>query len=403
MVKLILILIIGNMAIRYCITALFSLGLMSCSQERKEENGAPSVSLNQVVENYAQIAYASYVDSLDAAKKMQSQIAAFLSSPTEQGLLAARESWINARLPYLQTEVYRFYDGPIDDEDGPEGLLNAWPMDEAYIDYVMGMPGAGIINDTQSYPEISKALLIELNEKDGEENISCGYHAIEFLLWGQDLRADGPGNRSHTDYTTAANADRRKQFLSLTVSLLLENLQSLVDAWAPSKENYRAEFVQDNPARSIEKILSGMTLLSGFELAGERLLVAYESRAQEDEHSCFSDTTHNDAIYDIVGLINVWSGLYQRPDGSKIEGPGIQSLASAKDAQLAEKLHAELISSLSTAKNIPRPFDQAILAEEGSDARQAILRLIEELEDVADGLVVIADKIGVSVTREPEP
>ena len=70
---------------------------------------------------------------------------------------------------------------------------------------------------------------------------------------------------------------------------------------------------------------------------------------------------------------------------------------------MAEKLHAELISSLSTAKNIPRPFDQAILAEEGSDARQAILRLIEELEDVADGLVVIAAKIGVSVTREPEP
>ena len=403
MLKLILILIIVNMAIRLFLPSLLFLGLISCSPERPDKTPIQSGSLDQVVETYAQIVHATYVDSLGAATKMRNKIEAFLTDPTEQGLQAARESWISARLPYLQTEVYRFYDGPIVDKDGPEGLLNAWPMDEAYIDYVQGMPESGIINDRASYPEISRDLLIALNEKDGEENISCGYHAIEFLLWGQDLRVDGPGNRPHTDYTGAANADRRKQFLSVTVTLLLENLQSLVKEWAPSRKNYRAAFVSGDASTSIRKILSGMTLLSGFELAGERLLVAYESRAQEDEHSCFSDTTHNDAIYDITGLINVWSGLYQRADGTKIKGPGIRSLASGKDPELAEKLHSTLISSLASARDIPRPFDQAILAEEGSDARQAILSLIEELEDVADNLVKIAGKIGVSVSRKPEP
>ena len=51
---------------------------------------------------------------------------------------------------YSPTEVFRFYGGPIDDDNGPEGLLNAWPLDEVFIDYVLGNPDAGIINDPLS-------------------------------------------------------------------------------------------------------------------------------------------------------------------------------------------------------------------------------------------------------------
>ena len=146
-----------------------------------------------------------------------------------------------------------------------------------------------------------------------------------------------------------------------------------------------------------------MTLLSGFELAGERLLVAYESRAQEDEHSCFSDTTHNDAIYDIVGIINVWSGTYKALDGTKIEGPGIRALATDQDPALGSKIDKALMSALDKSKAIPTPFDQAILAKDGSESRKAIINLIEELENVADGFVTIAKNSGINVSKEPEP
>ncbi len=389
--------------IRFIIPSFLGFFLASCSQEKNISAKAENIDLSEVVQTYAEIVYASYVDSHSAAKDMSKSIDDFLDSPSEQSMVAAKESWISARLPYLQTEVYRFYGGPIDDEDGPEGLINAWPMDEAYVDYVKGGPESGIINDVKTYPEITKDLLIGLNEKDGEENISCGYHAIEFLLWGQDFQVSGPGERPHTDYTTAANADRRKQFLKITVSLLLENLESLVNEWAPSKANYRSNLLKEDPLVAIQKILSGMTLLSGFELAGERLLVAYESRAQEDEHSCFSDTTHNDAIYDIVGIINVWSGTYTALDGTKIEGPGIHALASDKDPALGSKIDKSLMTALDKSKAIPVPFDQAILAEDGSEPRIAIIGLIEELENIADGFVTIADNSGISVSREPEP
>ncbi len=388
------------------IVFIFAASLASCSKKKTSEQNDKTVpaedALPNIVLNYANIVHASYSDSLELAKSMMTKIQSFLESPTEKGFEEAKESWINSRFPYLQTEVYRFYGGPIDDEDGPEGLLNAWPMDEAYVDYVKESPESGIINNTKDYPEITKDLLISLNEKEGEENISCGYHAVEFLLWGQDFNADGPGNRPFTDYTTAANADRRKKFLMVTVDLLIENLESLVNDWAPDQKNYRESFVNSQPKDSFQKILLGMTLLSGFELAGERILVAYESKAQEDEHSCFSDTTHNDAIYDIIGIKNVWTGKYTRADGSVIDGPGVRDFGSSVDAELTEKIDTSLSSALKKSMEVPRPFDQAILAEEGSATSKSIISLIEELESTADSFVVMAEKSGVKVSREPE-
>jgi len=386
------------------ILLVFSFSSCSKTETSKEESNqnASSAELKQVVLNYANIVHASYVDSLNLAKNMQETINAFMESPSAESLEKAKQSWIDSRFPYLQTEVYRFYGGPIDDEDGPEGLLNAWPMDESYVDYVKGSPKSGIINNPADYPEITQELLLSLNEKEGEENISCGYHAIEFLLWGQDFNSDGPGNRPFTDYTTAANADRRKEFLKVTVNLLIENLQSLVDDWAPDQTNYRNDFVNSQPKESYQKILMGMTLLAGFELAGERILVAYESKAQEDEHSCFSDTTHNDSIYDIVGIKNVWTGKYTRADGSIIEGPGIRNFALSIDADLTEKIDNSLKLALKTSMEIPKPFDQAILAEKGSDTSNSIMSLVEGLENTADSFVAMAKKSGVEVSREPE-
>lgn len=392
---------IKNIILTIILVFSFSCSKTELSKEESNQS-ASSAELKQVVLNYSNIVHASYVDSMNLAKNMQEKINNFLEAPSQKGLDEAKQSWIDSRFPYLQTEVYRFYGGPIDDEDGPEGLLNAWPMDESYVDYVKGSPKSGIINNTEKYPEITQELLLSLNEKEGEENISCGYHAIEFLLWGQDFNSDGPGNRPFTDYTTAANADRRKEFLKVTVNLLIENLQSLVDDWAPDQKNYRNDFVNSQPKESFQKILMGMTLLAGFELAGERILVAYESKAQEDEHSCFSDTTHNDSIYDIIGIKNVWTGRYTRADGSIIEGPGIRNFALGIDTDLSEKIDNSLKLALKTSMEIPKPFDQAILAEKGSDTSNSIMSLVEELENTADSFVAMAKKSGVEVSREPE-
>ncbi len=354
----------------------------------------------EVIETYAQIVYLSYADSLRKARAMSTAIETFVENPSEENLKVARQSWIDARLPYLQTEVFRFYGGPIDDENGPEGLLNAWPMDEAYVDYVKDDPDAGIINDPERYPEINTENLTKWNESEGEENVSTGYHAIEFLLWGQDLRADGPGNRPHTDYSSEPNAERRKKFLLAATGLLLEKLEGLVAEWKPDKDNYRRAFMEAKPLESMEKILAGMTLLSGFELAGERLLVAYESQAQEDEHSCFSDTTHNDCIYDLIGIQNVWQGRYEKVDGAVFTGLGLRAAASSKAPEKTAAIDALLARSMKQAKAIPVPFDQAILGDNESKSRKEIMALVENLEDISENLAAIGFAFGFKVPTE---
>ena len=190
--------------------------------------------LGAAVETYADGVHASYAASLASAQAMNAAIDAFVADPNDDTLATAKQAWLDARDDYGLTEAFRFYGGPIDNEDdGPEGLLNAWPMDEAYVDYVEGDPNSGIINDPATYPTIDADTLIALNESGGETNISTGWHAIEFLLWGQDLSEDGPGARPVSDYVDAPNADRRAEYLTVTSDLVVSNLESLADGVGP--------------------------------------------------------------------------------------------------------------------------------------------------------------------------
>ena len=117
--------------------------------------------------------------------------------------------------------------------------------------------------------------------------MSVGYHAIEFLLWGQDLSETGPGNRPVTDYTTAPNADRRAQYLATVSDLLLVHLGEMVAEWAPGQSgNYRATFLAQDADQALADVFTGIGTLAKSELAVERMFVAVNNQDQEDEHSC---------------------------------------------------------------------------------------------------------------------
>ena len=350
-----------------------------------------------VLETYAEIAYASYEDSLQLAEELQAAIDAFLADPTEETFQAAKDAWLVSNEPYGQTEVYRFYGGPIDAEDGPEGLLNAWPLDEAYVDYVDGDADAGIINNVEDYPEITEELLLDLNEQGAEENIATGYHAIEFLLWGQDLSDDGNGNREYTDYTDAPNADRRGEYLSIVANRLVSDLQDMVDAWAPDAENYRADFVAGDADAGLTNILTGMGVLSKSELAGERMFTAYDNQDQEDEHSCFSDNTHRDIITNAQGIANVYYGTYTRLDGSVVEGTGLDDLVAGVNSDLNDEMLTALESSMVAVNEIPVPFDQAIVNPEG---RPLVLEAVFLLQDQGDLIAEIASELGLTINTD---
>jgi putative iron-regulated protein len=382
--------------LRFGLPVCFAALAIGCGSDDTTPN--PLDKASAAAKTYAQIVSASYEDSLASAEELDAAIADFIEAPSEGGFEDARQAWLDAREPYLQTEVYRFYNGPIDDEDtGPEGLINAWPLDENYIDYVRDPENpdvidesTGIVNDTDF--EISAESLLEANEGIDEKSISTGYHAIEFLLWGQDnldVYVDGGGQRAYTDYVTGQggthqNQDRRGQYLTTASGLLLGHLRELVDAWkAGENDNYRAHFEAAAPKEQLSRILTGMIVLSEAETGGERLQPGLDLHDQEEEHSCFSDNTHRDFIQDLQGVLNVYRGTYRRTDGSLVEGPSVHEAVAALDAELADELDAKIEEGLDLAKALEAPFDREI-AEDNEEGNARVQALIDSLKEQGD-------------------
>src|SRR5690606_1809701 len=193
------------------------------------------------------------------------------------------------------------------------------------------------------------------NEVGGSEaNVATGYHAVEFLLWGQDLHGfdSGAGERPVTDFAkgsdcTNGNCERRAQYLDAVTDLLVSDLEWMVGQWAPGgSDNYRAQLTSASASEGIQKMLFGMGSLSLGELAGERMKVALEANSYEDEHDCFSDNTHNSHYYNGKGIQNVYLGNYQRQDGSVISGPSLSALIAERSPELDQALRDDVDNTM---------------------------------------------------------
>ena len=329
---------------------------------------AADVSKEAVLTTYADIAAAKYADSLTTAQTLKAAVDALIADPSDTTLQAAKDAWLAARVPYQQTEVYRFGNAVVDDW---EGKVNAWPLDEGLIDYVDGSYGGPtdenefaalnvVANPTFTLSgeeidatDITPELLSDtLHEADGvEANVATGYHAIEFLLWGQDLNGHeaGAGARPYTDYVqgddcTGGNCDRRADYLSAATELLISDLEWITSQWEDGGEA-RTTLMDDVDA-GIVAMLTGMGSLSYGEQAGERMKLGLMLNDPEEEHDCFSDNTHNSHYYDGLGIQNVYLGEYARIDGSVVEGASLSDLVAATDADLDTEMQLKLSATM---------------------------------------------------------
>lgn len=390
-------------ACRFAAPFLLALASVGCGSD--DEDGVKS---EQVVANYAALVSANYVDTLKTAKALNSAVAAFLAEPSEDSMAKAKDAWVHARDPYGESEAYRFYQGPIDNDDtdddipdGPEALINSWPLDESFIDYVVDgddkVVNGGIINDPKDYPEINAETLSAANAVESETSISTGYHAIEFLLWGQDLSVDGPGDRPFSDYVvgeggTAENQQRRADYLKAVSQLLVDDLSEVNDAWVDGENNYRADFLAMPAREALGKILLGMGSLAGGELSHERMEVAYVNKEQEDEHSCFSDNTLADLHNNATSVQNVLLGHY-----GAVSGPGVVDLVQAKNEKLAQELRDSIQQAIDEIDAIEGPFDVAIMGDDDSEPRQHIAAAIAALNTFKDKLVEAAQTLDIEL------
>lgn len=373
--------------------------ILSCNDDNQTPLNTGTVTKSEIILNYANIALENYRAAYNDAAALETAINTFTTTPTEANFTAAKDKWKAARESYGTTEAFRFANGPIDDENGPEGFLNAWPLDENYIDYVdnNGTPtNGGIINDIGLYPTIDKELLVALNE-DGEKNISTGYHAIEFLLWGQDLTDPSvnlPGQRPYTDFVdggTASNQDRRRQYLNVCADLLTDHLDYMVNQWQEGGP-YRATFLALSENDALTNMYLGMATLIIAELPVERMETALLNANQEDEHSCFSDNTHRDIVLNMQGVINIYEGKY-----AGIEGASLQALVNATDPTVGAQTNNAINDAETKVAAIMIPFDWAISGGQNSVEGAKVQAAAEQLQDLGANLLAGASRLGITV------
>ena len=353
----------------------------------------------EVLDTYADIAAAKYGDSLITAQRLRDAVAALVERPSAENLATARKAWLAARVPYQQTEVYRFGNAIVDDW---EGKVNAWPLDEGLIDYVdasysgpsdeNAFAALNVIANptfTLSGSEIDASAITPeflsqtLHEADGiEANVATGYHAIEFLLWGQDLNGhgNGAGARPWTDYATGddctnANCDRRGEYLVAVTELLVSDLEWMTAQW--NEDGAARAALMEKDDAGLSAILTGMGSLSYGEQAGERMRLGLMLNDPEEEHDCFSDNTHNSHYYDGLGIQNVYLGSYTRIDGTEVSGASLSDMVAATDAGLDAELRAKLgatmmaLGDIKTAAEAGFAYDQML--ERGNAGGEALI------------------------------
>ena len=152
---------------------------------------AAAVSEKDVAKQYTTVAHAVFQDALTTAENLDAAVDKLVANPSEQTLADAKAAWKAARVPYQQSEVFRFGNTIVDDW---EGQLNAWPLDEGLIDYVaqdytheLGNPGANLNiiaskslkvgGETLDATNITPDLLASLNELGGSVDLSGTFNS----------------------------------------------------------------------------------------------------------------------------------------------------------------------------------------------------------------------------------
>ena len=407
--------------LRFSTVAVTALALL-CAAVGANAAGKPNA--KAVLTTYSNIALAGYEDSLKTAKALNAAVKKLIASPSQKTLDAARAAWRASRPPYLQTEAFRFGNAIVDDW---EGRVNAWPLDEGLIDYVDASYGkesdknplytANVIANTSliingkpvDTSKITPQLLSEVLHEAGkiEANVATGYHAIEFLLWGQDINGTGPGagNRPYTDYDqkncTGGHCDRRAQYLAVASDLLVSDLQEMVGNWRKDGAA-RKNLLDGDPNAGLAAILKGMGSMSYGEVAGQRMKLGLLLHDPEEEHDCFSDNTHISHLNDAIGIRNVYLGRYKRIDGSLVKGAAISELVAAEDPALDRELRAKLDATVARMEVIAKrarekeAYDQMI-GEGNTEGNAVVQAAIDALIDQTKSIERAMTALGLSL------
>lgn len=285
------------------------------------------------------------LDAKAAALKAASET--LRTSPTENGLIAAREAWHATRMPWELSEAFLF--GPVD-AFGYDPAMDSWPLASADLE-------ALIASDSNFTPTQIAQL----------DDTLKGFHAIEYLLFSEDGTSDiatvlaGLSERD-LDYLVALTTD-----LNRVTSLLVTTWTDNIDG-GPS---YRDVFVTAGSgstaypslSTAAAEIVNGILIITD-EVANGKIAEPYDNRDVNAVESQYSFNSLTDFQNNIRGAKAAYTG--DAGVGGHT-GKGINEFVAAQDPELDARIIAEFDAAIEAIAAIPEPFRDAIL-DEANDA-----------------------------------
>jgi putative iron-regulated protein len=331
------------------------LAFSGCSDDN--ENSSPvDETLNTAIltEFSSNIATSVYTDLKGKTTLLNTQILALeTGGATDAELIAARNTWKEARQAWEQSEAFLF--GPVSTED-IDPRIDTWPVN--FTDLEAELQGSNTF--TEDYI-------------DNLEDALKGFHPIEYLLFGEN------GDKAAADLTA-----RDIEYLK-GLALNLKTLTGqLADEWdtVNSSSYYHAfinagkgSAVYSSQRAALEEVVNSLAGICD-EVANGKITEPFTQQDPSLEESPFAQSSIPDFTNNIKGVQNVYLGKYAA------DGKGLEDLVKKYNLQLDTDIKLKINNAIAALGNVTVPFGEAIFSQ--SIQVQNAIDAINELKDILE-------------------
>ena len=278
-----------------------------------------SASAKEIALEYVQQIDTDFKQAGIEIEKFQSSIATLTDQTNIENLNLSKQAWLNAHSAYELTTLHRYYATQLMGEQDSLALMqlqyqiNHWPIVPGYIDYVDGYPDSGIVHDINVNLDADS-----LREQHGSFDVSevtLGFHAIEFLLWGYD--ADSVA-RPATDFDAVLELtpkeiesgytleqlsnNRRRLFLTVVADTLVKDFLAVQSLWLAEKPSISQRIESISGTELIVILADSMSAMLTQELLQRSLYPMLNGDFVESAQSPYSRSTQNAVSSQLSGL-----------------------------------------------------------------------------------------------------
>jgi putative iron-regulated protein len=278
-----------------------------------------SASAKEIALEYVQQIDTDFKQAGIEIEKFQSSIATLTDQTNIENLSLSKQAWLNAHSAYELTTLHRYYATQLMGEQDSLVLMqlqyqiNHWPIVPGYIDYVDGYPDSGIVHDINV--NLNADSLREQHGSFDVSEVTLGFHAIEFLLWGYD--ADSVA-RPATDFDAVLELtpkeiesgytleqlsnNRRRLFLSVVVDTLVKDFLALQSLWLAEEPSISQRIESISGTELIVILADSMSAMLTQELLQRSLYPMLNGDFVESVQSPYSRSTQNAVSSQLSGL-----------------------------------------------------------------------------------------------------